>query len=216
MKLTSKPSRNCSSAPGRERTPRLERSRKGRRLPAPRAPYLEGQRLALHLIEELQLDREQSWIDVRTLADQLGILVVDLALMTDSIRGVALAGDGLSPTILVNLTSAYNYGEDGRRFSIAHELCHVVYDRSHARRVAVSSGPWAPAGVEKRANAFAAMLLMPPKLMVEALPPGEVDREILVEAARALHVSEHAMSEHAYNIGLIDETLRERLRAARH
>ncbi len=184
--------------------------------PAARAPYLDGQRLALNLIEDLKLADEESWIDVRAVVDHLGIRVLSEALETDGIRGVALAGDGLAPTILVNLASPYNSAEEGRRFSIAHELCHIVYDRSHARRVAVSSGPWAPASVEKRANAFAAMLLMPPKLVAEALPHGRVDREALAQAAAALRVSEHALSEHAYNIGLIDESLRERLRAARH
>ena len=46
-----------------------------------------------------------------------------------------------------------------RRFTLAHELCHLIHDRGYGARLAIASGPWAPADVEQRANAFAAMLL---------------------------------------------------------
>lgn len=182
--------------------------------PPSRAPYVPGYQFASELLDELEIDFAGGWIDVRALVHKLGIDVVEVKLATESIRGVALAGDDMRPTILVNLASPYNAAEEGRRFSIAHELCHVLYDRSFARRVAVSSGPWAPPGVEKRANAFAAMLLMPSALVARLLPRTMTAEELNV-AARSMRVSAHALIEHLYNIHRIDEVTRDHLRAAR-
>lgn len=56
---------------------------------------------------------------------------------------------------------------------------------------------------------------MPPALVPKLLPVGgRVEREHIVSAAQALHVSEIALVEHAYNIDLIGEGDRERLRTA--
>ena len=146
---------------------------------------------------------------------RLGIEVRQTQLSTDTIRGVALAGGGFGPTILLNTASIYNAAEDGRRFTLAHELCHILFDRTRARRVTIASGPWVAPGIEKRANAFAAYLLMPATLVRRLLPvSGRVDREHIVSAAQALHVSETALVEHAYNLDLIGEWDRERLRAS--
>lgn len=183
--------------------------------PKARAPYIEGQQRALELLDELDWKPANGFVDIRAIVEKLGIDVLEENLQTDSIRGVALAGEQMTPTIIVNLTSPYNQTEEGRRFSIAHELCHILFDRSHARRVAVSSGPWAPAGVEKRANAFAAMLLMPSVLVGNGLRE-ESPFASLAALANALRVSEHALAEHAYNLGLIDESERERVRSWRH
>lgn len=182
--------------------------------PPSRAPYLPGQQLALELIDELDWDLASGWVDIRAIVARLGIHIEEVALDTDSIRGVALAGDGLRPTILVNLTSFYNTSEEGKRFTIAHELCHILYDRSFARRVAVTSGQWAPPGVEKRANAFAAMLLMPSSLVASTLG-ADFSLRAIGTAARALHVSQHSLIEHLYNVRRIGETERDRLRSAR-
>ena len=43
-----------------------------------------------------------------------------------------------------------------QRFTLAHELCHMLHDRSYGARLAIASGPWAPWGIEKRANALLA------------------------------------------------------------
>lgn len=72
--------------------------------------------------------------------------MTETTLDTDPIRGVALAGEQMTPTIIVDLTSPDNTYEEGRRFSIAHELCHVLVNRGHARRAWSAALP-APPGV---------------------------------------------------------------------
>ena len=117
--------------------------------------------------------------------------------------------------IVLNLTSAFNLNSGGRRFTIAHELCHIVHDRGRARRVAHVSGPWVAPGVEKRANAFAAMLLMPRSLLLSLQPrAGFRDIGNVMNVAEQLQVNEPALIEHLYNMDFIDDWDRERLKGA--
>lgn len=183
--------------------------------PALSVPHQEGYAFAEDLLETLGLPDGDDWVDVRALVSGLGIEVSQEALQTDTIRGVAIAGAKLKPLILVNTTSPYNSTEDGKRFTIAHELCHILHDRTRARRVTHVSGRWVDPGIERRANAFAAYLLMPRKLLVAAsFADFENDTGAFVELASRLHVSEIALLEHLYNQNLIDELARERLRSA--
>jgi Zn-dependent peptidase ImmA (M78 family) len=177
-------------------------------------PHEDGYAFAEDFLENVGLPGNQDWIDIRSIVGQLGIEVLERTLETDSIRGVALAGCGVTPTILVNSTSPFNLTENGKRFTLAHELCHVLYDRSRARRVTHVSGPWVAPGIERRANAFAAYLLMPRSLVARGWQHHfEASRAEFEAFASRLHVNETALIEHLYNLDLIDELARERLRS---
>jgi len=178
-------------------------------------PHEHGYRLAEEFLEAINEPGNADFVDVHAICDRLKIRVIERVLMTDTIRGVALAGEGFSPTILVNITSIFNANALGRRFTVAHELCHVLNDRSRARRVAHVSGPWVAPGIEKRANAFGAYLLMPRSLVLRHFSGGNpVSAECITEVANLLQVNEPPLIEHLYNIDLISEWDRERLRAA--
>ena len=103
-------------------------------------------------------------VAVESLLDHFGISVETIALHDQSVRAVALAGPKHRPAVLVNDNVAYRSVQT-RRFTLAHELCHILHDRNYGATLALASGPWAPVDVEKRANAFAAMLLMPTDLV---------------------------------------------------
>lgn len=138
----------------------------------------------------------------------------EITLETDSIRGGAVAGEGFSPRIAINRTHYFNDNESGRRFTIAHELCHVLFDRTRARRVAHASsgGPWAARGIEQRANAFAAYLLMPRTLVLEHLAgENRIGSSDIKRLASGLKVNESALLRHLRNLGLIDAGESERL-----
>ena len=133
-------------------------------------PYQDGRRFADDLLEDMA-PTDEDFVDVRAMCSRFGIDVQETTLETDSIRGLAVAGTDFSPRIVINRTHHFNRNESGKRFTIAHELCHVLFDRTRARRVThASSGPWAAQGIEKRANAFAAYLLMPRALVLAHLP----------------------------------------------
>ena len=103
-------------------------------------------------------------VPVERFFDYFGITVERIELHDRSIRAVALAGPRHRPAVLVNENVPYRSAQT-RRFTLAHELCHILHDRNYGARLALASGPWAPVDVEKRANAFAAMLLMPADLV---------------------------------------------------
>jgi len=152
--------------------------------------------------------------DIEALLEGLSITVRDIALGREGPRGVALAGAGLRPTILVNTEHPMNQGL-GRRFTEAHEFCHVLFDRHRARSLAHSSTPWASPSVEQRANAFAAMLLMPPDRAKRpaARNPAGLSRGISMLAGK-LRVSRIALRRHLANLGEIDTYERDQMNSA--
>ena len=178
------------------------------------APFEEGYELAEDLLEELEMPGHEMSVDIQAVVEHLSIKVITKSLNTTTVRGVAIAGEGYGPAILLNMESSYNSTLAGRRFTLAHELFHVLYDREHARRIAHASGPWAPPSIEKRANAFAAMLLMPRDLVHRSLPNEAINVHGLLEASKLMRVGPSALLEHLYNTGVIDELHREELRAS--
>ena len=177
-------------------------------------PHLDGYRFASELLEDLDELGDRDYVDVQSICARLDIAIEEIRFETESIRGVALAGEGFSPKIVINLTHVYNSNENGKRFTIGHELCHVLFDRTRARRIAHVSGSWAAPGVEKRANAFAAYLLMPRELIVKMLVfDNGIDIEDIRRLAGILRVNESPLVEHLHNINLIGEIERDRFRA---
>ena len=178
-----------------------------------RSPWDEGYQLARDFIEAADVLRVQTPFDLDNLLDRLGIRSQPEHLDEVGPRGAALAGDGLRPTIVINRDHPMNRAVAGRRFSTAHELCHILHDRGRGRRVTHSSTPLAPAAVEQRANAFAAMLLMPPEVIRRVLPDlsREVSLEHIASAAAAMQVSLRALLQHLANLNEIADDDRERL-----
>jgi len=182
---------------------------------APTVPdYEQGNRLAEFATAEFDVDDEQP-VDVRAILEQERIRVEDVELSDRGIRGVSLAGPGHWPACLVNVNYQFGHSEQIKRFTMAHELCHLLFDRWRARRLAVASGPWAPQDIERRANAFAAAFLMPRPLLDRAAyevdaPYASVDW--LVQMATIANTSALATLERLANLGLLPEFKRDALR----
>ncbi|MBF0399791.1 MAG: ImmA/IrrE family metallo-endopeptidase [Magnetococcales bacterium] len=124
---------------------------------------------------------------------------------------VEFAGHSVTPTILLNTAHPKNLQDEGRRFSIGHELCHILHDRFFGSEVAIASGPWAPANIEKRANAFSAMLLMPLDLinpLIRSLPCPLDTLDGIHSLAKQLRVGRRALVWHLYNLSKLDEAQR--------
>ena len=122
-------------------------------------PFLEGYETAELLHERLQTNTTTPHvIDIEDILQRLEIHTDSISLGDERIMGVAVSRPGCAPSILVNEKHERNRTPQGRHFTLAHELCHLLLDREHGRPLAVASGPWAPHVVEKRANAFAGMM----------------------------------------------------------
>ncbi len=178
-------------------------------------PWDEGYELAetLHESLEIQVINDGS-VDIESLYSYLGVRVSEIDLSDKTIRAVSMAGEHMTPTVAINMAYASQEAHV-KRFTFGHELCHLLHDRSYGTDLVIASGPWAPVDLEKRANAFAAMFLMPAELIEEL----SVSRQQNFEQARdvwstanQLRVGYSALVEHLYNLSFISELTRDRLR----
>jgi Zn-dependent peptidase ImmA (M78 family) len=176
-------------------------------------PWSQGYELAESVLDDLGVfDDSQESVDIDAILASLGVHLESISLQDPSIRGVAIAGAEYRPTILLNRSYRPNARRTARRFSLAHELCHLLYDRGVSREIALPSGPWAPRDIERRANAFAAMLLMPPgriRSLLETLGDQPGSLATVLDVSQRLQTSFTATAEHMHNLGLISEEERD-------
>ena len=182
--------------------------------------WYQGYRLAEDFHEQLGVaGAREGGVDVDRVLVELGVQVLDLDLTDKTIRGVAIAGPRYRPGIACNRINPFNRQAFGKRFTIAHELCHLLFDRDAGQRLAVASGPWAPVGIERRANAFAAMFLMPIDLVRDAVAalsePLESQSGVMAVASR-LDTGFTSTLRHLKNLGFIDEHDEQRISAEHH
>jgi len=182
-------------------------------------PWQQGYSLAEEFLEELGLSEREGddRVDIERLLDKLGVNRIRVGLADESIRVVAMVGPNLRPGVGWNRNNHANLHEYGRRFTLAHELCHLLFDRGAGQRLAMASGPWAPVAIERRANAFAAMLLMPTS-RVRHIVAGlnEPIRLPSVETiSHRLRTSFEATLQHLRNLGYLDRDQVDRIRTDR-
>ena len=167
-------------------------------------PWDNGYSLALDVLDAIDPEPNGPATQIENILNNFGVCVKDVNLGEEGPRGVAIAGKNLKPTILVNSNHLRNQHQ-GKRFTLAHEFCHILFDQSRARPLAHSSTPWASPSVEQRANAFAAMLLMPP---TRAKRPAAANltelKRAIDQLAERTQVSRVALKRHLTNINQID------------
>src|SRR5579863_2998046 len=109
------------------------------------------------------------WVDIHAILESLEVAVTKIDLSDEATRAISVFGPTQVPHVYPNRRTRWGESFEVERFTLAHELCHLILDRDHADELAVASGPWAPVGIEQRANAFAAAFLMPTWLLKDAL-----------------------------------------------
>lgn len=182
-------------------------------------PWQQGYWLAEELLDKMAErafnQHVGSSVDIAALLDVWDVHLSEASLEDSTLRAVAFVGREHAPSIVLNSSYRWADSEQARRFTLAHELCHLLHDRSQGVHLAMASGPWAPRAIEQRANAFAAWLLMPPKLLESAVARvgSPIDAPEGVKAvAEVLDVSRATLVDHLYNRGYIDWEARYGLR----
>lgn len=139
------------------------------------------------LVEKLGLKAPP--VPVEKLAKALGVRI-EYNPFDDELSGMAFLRDG-KPVIGVNA----NHHPNRQRFTIAHELGHIILHRSRLDAAVlvdksknfIARDAMSAEGtdlVEVQANAFASELLMPARLV----------RQVLSESARDLHDDEYLIA----------------------
>ena len=177
-------------------------------------PCEQGYKLArlFHELNGTEFEHCKS-VEIEEILDTLGILVSDLDLSDAGIKGVSIAGPSFRSAIFLNPKNDFNKDHAGRRFSLAHELCHHLIDTEIGRSLSLASGPWAPRRIELRASAFAAEILVPASLIRYDSMGKSADFSSLdgiIELSEKYVVGKITLLNHLRNRGFITENERDR------
>lgn len=179
-------------------------------------PGEQGGRLGEKACELLGGD-SGGWIDIESITENMDISISDIQLSDHELRAISIFGPTQRPHIFCNTTTRWARSSWAKRFTLAHELCHLLLDREHGGELAIASGPWAPRAIEQRANAFAAAFLMPTWLLRDTLAASTTsaeDPDTIKSASEQLHVSPSSLIDRLYNLGEIFSDERDHLRSA--
>lgn len=175
---------------------------------ATQPPWQQGYDLAEEFLDEIGHSRATSSTNLSAWLTDWRIRVKELSLDDSTLRAAAFVSTHHAPHIVLNQNHWSAHMPTARRFTLAHELCHLLHDRSYGRSLAMASGPWAPLAIEQRANAFAAWLLMPPDQLKPAIASARsaINTHAGIKAvADKLEVSQSALVRHLSNLGEITE-----------
>lgn len=121
-------------------------------------PYEQGYTLASDVRYELQLG--DGLVHPDQVLITFSVVIIDV-ILSEAIDAVGCWGPRHGPAVLINQRGKHAATAWGRRATLAHELCHFLIDRSLSLPLAEVLGGRSPYRLERRANAFAAELLLP-------------------------------------------------------
>lgn len=111
---------------------------------------------------------------VRDVTDPLGIIVVRAPFHDPVVDAVSTWTPSSGAVIVINEDSPHGRGEYALRVTLAHEICHLLFDRKKMRDVGslceldrpeYSAWPEEQESIERRARAFQAELIAPVELV---------------------------------------------------
>jgi len=159
-------------------------------IPTDAPPHAQGRELARWLRRELGAGTGP--VEPRAILERWGVEVRDVKLETSGLEAVSIWGPHRGPSVLLNVAAKRSQSKQGSRATLAHEIAHLLVDRAAALPFAEVLGGGAPLGPEKRANGFAAELLLPREVAVGSFEKAETAiqaREILDRLWRKFSVS---------------------------
>jgi Zn-dependent peptidase ImmA (M78 family) len=123
-------------------------------------PHQQGYAIALWLRTVLGTSNAAP-LDPSSLLRKWDVHVEDLPALDARLDAVACWGKDHGPAVLVNPAGQHSASAAGRRATLAHEILHLLVDRSRELPAAEVFGGATPRHLEQRARAFAAELLLP-------------------------------------------------------
>ena len=120
----------------------------------------EGYELATWFRRYCQINKDADAVEVDEIVSNwnVGVMTREFA---PSLDAIAVWGKSHGPTIIINSNGVHSHTSGGRRATLAHEICHILLDRKSALPIVEVLGGIVAKGIESRARAFAAELLLP-------------------------------------------------------
>lgn len=128
-------------------------------------------------------------LDLTGIVERAGAIIIYSSMGGSSVSGVTVSVPGLLPVILLNNEQP----SDRARFTLAHELAHLVMHR------------FPNPSMEKQANAFASAFLMPAEDIQNAFMGQRIDLSRLAALKPEWKVSMQALLYRAQSLGLVTE-----------
>lgn len=130
----------------------------------PNTAFVQGYALAERLRECLSREAYEP-LDPAELLNELGVAIHNREWADSPLDALSCWSDEHGPLIILNVADEKRCTHEyGRRFTLAHELCHLLVDRGQALGLVDVFGGRIPSFIERRANAFAAEMLFPREL----------------------------------------------------
>jgi Zn-dependent peptidase ImmA (M78 family) len=163
-------------------------------------PHDQGYRLATWLRGILKL-RVESRADPSNLLKQWRVKVRKLAVNAPDLDAFACWGPNHGPGIFINRHGSHNQFRGGANATLAHEICHLLVDRSGALPLAEVLGGRTSQTAEARARAFAAEFLLPRAEAGRAFRTTEPAGDVMRRLQRRYGVSQEMVAWQARNSG---------------
>jgi Zn-dependent peptidase ImmA (M78 family) len=181
--------------------------------PSPPA-HKQGEELADKVRDVLQLGLAPIRSMTSLLAD-LGIRLVWTDSLGEEIQGLTLHDARIGPSIIANIRGRKNQWWT-LRSTLAHELCHVLFDRVPASPIGIASRRDQRESVEQRANAFGVYFLAPRRgvarlLMDRGCRPFELDHNDVHAVMSQFGLGKDAVTWHLKHLDWITEDQRQDL-----
>lgn len=141
----------------------LQRHQESDRILRVEPPFETGYALADWLRNKLGRERPVRFDIKQLVEEELGVRITEQSLGTPKIDALAL-WHGTAPCIILNSDRKHSQPQR-TRMTLAHELAHLLLDRDGALPFCEVLGGTVDHFIERRANAFAAELLLPRSLV---------------------------------------------------
>ena len=177
-------------------------------------PWRHGEELATRTRTELGL----GIAPIRSMSgllEQLGVRLVWTDRLPEDVQGLSLHDIQVGPSIVANLNGRQQQWWT-LRTTLAHELCHILFDRQATAPLGIASRRNQRDDLEQRANAFSVYFLAPREgvralLMSRGCLPFVLYRSDVHAVMMHFGLGKEAATAHLKHLGWISELQRERL-----
>ncbi len=178
--------------------------------------FSQGYALAETLRDCLREDSDQAVpeavpADPEKLLTECGVRIQETEWPESPLDALSCWSKEHGPLILLNVAAGKRCSHEyGRRFTLGHELCHLLIDRGNALDLVDVLGGGMPGFIERRANAFAAELLLPKELAaMEFRNSNEDCSELLLRLRDKYRIPRKTVASQIFNSSAQDIMTRE-------